>query len=66
MGRFVHIVGLAVSPILHGFYDWFASTEQISAAAMIAGFSFMLFYAYISKLNILISQYAALSSEQAT
>ncbi len=44
------IVGLVVSAVLHGFYDWL-TTMQMTLAALTAGFSFMLFYAYLSKLK---------------
>jgi RsiW-degrading membrane proteinase PrsW (M82 family)/uncharacterized Zn finger protein (UPF0148 family) len=47
------IVGLAVSAFLHGLYDWLCGT-QLTAAALVAGFSFMLFYAYNSKLLLLV------------
>lgn len=47
------LVGLAVSASLHGFYDWLCGT-QLTVAALTAGFSFMLFYAYNSKLLLLV------------
>lgn len=44
------IVGLAVSSTLHGLYDW-ASFRSTLAAASMASVSFILFYAYMSKLD---------------
>jgi protease PrsW len=48
------VVGLGVSSLLHGFYDWFCGTQP-SLAALTAGFSFMLFYSYMSKFHALTS-----------
>lgn len=45
------LVGLAVSGTLHGLYDW-ASTRSMIAATSMASVSFMLFYAYMSKLDL--------------
>ena len=45
------LVGLGVSSILHGFYDWFCHVQQV-LAALTAGFSFMFFHAYIAKLHV--------------
>jgi RsiW-degrading membrane proteinase PrsW (M82 family) len=44
------VVGLAVSAILHGAYDWFAGLQP-TASALLAGLSFVLFYGYVSKLR---------------
>jgi RsiW-degrading membrane proteinase PrsW (M82 family) len=44
------IVGLLVSSVLHGVYDWFCGI-QATGAALMAGFSFVLFYGYLSKLR---------------
>ncbi len=44
------VVGLLVSAVLHGTYDWFC-TMQPTIAAVIAGGSFVLFYGYLVKLR---------------
>jgi RsiW-degrading membrane proteinase PrsW (M82 family) len=44
------VVGLAVSSVLHGVYDWFCCV-QTTVAALLAGLSFVLFYGYLSKLR---------------
>ncbi len=43
------IVGLGLSALLHGIYDWFCGLS-LTVAALTAGVSFMLFYAYVTKL----------------
>lgn len=49
------VVGLAVSSILHGTYDWFASVQP-TVAALLAGLSFVLFSGYLSKAQALTVQ----------
>lgn len=49
------LVGLGVSSILHGLYDWLLSVND-TLAALTAGFSFMLFYAYVAKLKALVPE----------
>lgn len=49
------VVGLGVSSILHGTYDWLLSVND-TLAALTAGFSFMLFYAYVAKLKVLVPE----------
>jgi RsiW-degrading membrane proteinase PrsW (M82 family) len=44
------LVGLTVSATLHGVYNWFCGVQP-TVAALIAGFSFALFYAYLSKVD---------------
>ena len=44
------IVGILVAAVLHGAYDWFTGVQMTLAAAT-AGFSFALFYGYLSKLR---------------
>lgn len=44
------ISGLMVAAILHGVYDWLASVQP-TLAALLAGFSFALFYGYLSKMR---------------
>jgi protease PrsW len=51
------LVGLAVSAALHGVYDWFCSI-QLTLAAAIVGVTFILFYAYLTKLEALAKQTA--------
>ena len=46
------IAGLAVAATLHGVYDWLTVVQQTFAAALMAG-SFVLFYAYLLKLQAL-------------
>jgi RsiW-degrading membrane proteinase PrsW (M82 family) len=48
------LVGLGLSAFLHGVYDWFAGLQQ-TLAALTVGVSFMLFYGYMYKFNMLIS-----------
>ena len=49
------IVGLSVSALIHGMYDWFCGIEII-LGAIVVGFSFILFYAYKTKLRLLIAE----------
>lgn len=49
------VVGLGVSCTLHGAYDWLVGVN-LTLAALMAGFSFMLFYAYVSKLKALVPE----------
>ncbi len=44
------ISGLLVAAILHGLYDWLAGVQP-TIAALLAGFSFALFYGYLLKLK---------------
>jgi len=44
------LVGMALTVVLHGSYDWFLSIQP-TMAALTAGFSFVLFYAYVAKLR---------------
>jgi RsiW-degrading membrane proteinase PrsW (M82 family) len=44
------LVGLLTASVLHGLYDWLCSV-QATFAAGVAAASFMLFYAYLSKLG---------------
>lgn len=44
------LVGMAVSAVLHGVYDWFAGMQP-TVSALLAGFSFALFYGYLSKVK---------------
>ncbi len=46
------LIGLAVAATLHGSYDWLCTVQPTFAAAVVA-FSFVLFYAYLSKLRLL-------------
>ncbi len=43
-------LGLAVSSVLHGIYNWFVGVQP-TVAALLAGFSFALFYGYLSKVS---------------
>ena len=49
MGALI-IVGILVAAVLHGAYDWLTGLQMTMAAAA-AGFSFVLFYGYLSKLR---------------
>ena len=44
------VIGILVAAVLHGFYDWLAGIQP-TVAALLAGFSFALFYGYLSKLK---------------
>ncbi|MEZ4898032.1 MAG: PrsW family glutamic-type intramembrane protease [Saprospiraceae bacterium] len=44
------LTGLMVAALLHGMYDWLAGIQP-TLAALLAGFSFVLFYAYVQKLT---------------
>ena len=48
------LVGLLTASVLHGLYDWFVIVlNQGTFAALVVAASFMLFYAYLSKLRAL-------------
>ena len=62
MGALI-IVGILVAAVLHGAYDGLTGLQMTLAAAM-AGFSFVLFYGYLSKLRGMIdAKEAEMSSE---
>lgn len=44
------VLGIGVAAVLHGLYDWFAGIQP-TIGALLAGFSFALFYGYLSKLR---------------
>jgi RsiW-degrading membrane proteinase PrsW (M82 family) len=44
------VVGLLVSSVIHGFYNWFHSIQGTLSVAVCA-FAFMLFYSYLTKLD---------------
>ncbi|MGB6044628.1 MAG: PrsW family glutamic-type intramembrane protease [Pirellulales bacterium] len=44
------IVGVGTSAVLHGLYDWL-TTIQLTFATFVVVISFVLFYAYVSKLR---------------
>lgn len=44
------LIGFATASILHGVYDWLAGIQP-TMAALLAGFSFALFYGYLMKLK---------------
>jgi RsiW-degrading membrane proteinase PrsW (M82 family) len=44
------VLGFIVAAVLHGVYDWLAGLQP-TLAALVAGFSFALFYGYLSKLK---------------
>ena len=44
------VVGLLVSSVIHGFYNWFQSIQATLSVAVCA-FAFMLFYSYLTKLD---------------
>jgi|GEM_PF-1794790 len=46
--KYLFLVGLAAAAFLHGMYDWFCQLDM-TLAALTAGLSFMLFYAYVAK-----------------
>ena len=48
------LIGLFVSAILHGAYDWLTGIQMTFAALVVAG-SFVLFSAYLTKLRLLIT-----------
>ena len=48
------LIGLFVSAMLHGVYDWLTGIQMTFAALVVAG-SFVLFYAYLTKLRLLIT-----------
>jgi len=45
------VVGCAVSSVLHGVYDWLTMVQMTFAAFVVAG-SYILFYAYLTKLRM--------------
>ena len=47
------VIGLAVAAVTHGVYDWLCGVQPTFAALIVAG-SFMLFYAYLTKLRLLV------------
>ena len=49
------VVGLLVSSVIHGFYNWFHSIQGTLSAAVCA-FAFMLFYSYLTKLDQMLSK----------
>lgn len=49
------VIGLSVSAILHGLYDWLTGIQMTFAALVVVG-SFVLFYAYLTRLRILMSE----------
>ena len=49
------LVGLGVAASLHGVYNWLSGVQMTMAAAT-AGFSFALFYGYVSKLRALMQE----------
>ncbi|MEK7258019.1 MAG: PrsW family glutamic-type intramembrane protease, partial [Bacteroidota bacterium] len=49
MGALIFL-GIAAAAFLHGLYDWLAGIQP-TLAALLAGFSFALFYGYLSKLR---------------
>ncbi|MEO1991530.1 MAG: PrsW family glutamic-type intramembrane protease [Pirellulales bacterium] len=51
------LIGLVVSAFLHGAYDWLTGVQMTIATGIII-LSFMLFYAYLTKITQLISQQA--------
>ncbi len=51
-------IGLAVSAVLHGAYDWLCVVSLL-LAALTAGGSFMLFYAYVSKTRWILAERGA-------
>lgn len=44
------LIGFITAAVLHGVYDWFAGLQP-TIAALLAGFSFALFYGYLMKLK---------------
>jgi RsiW-degrading membrane proteinase PrsW (M82 family) len=48
------LVGLGVAALIHGLYDWFWGV-QMTLPALITAFGFMLFYAYLTKLRLLMA-----------
>jgi RsiW-degrading membrane proteinase PrsW (M82 family) len=49
----LYMVGIAVAAVLHGVYDWMIGIQVTFASLVVAG-SFILFYAYVSKLRRLV------------
>jgi RsiW-degrading membrane proteinase PrsW (M82 family) len=54
------ITGWVMSAILHGVYDWFCAMEP-AIAAIIAAFSFLLFFSYVQNVNVLMKENETLS-----
>ena len=46
-------VGLAVSSVLHGVYDWLTGVQTTMATAVVV-LAFVLFYSYLTKLKALL------------
>ena len=44
------VVGLTVSSVMHGFYNWFHSVQG-TLSALVCAFAFMLLYSYLTKLD---------------
>ena len=58
------LVGLLTASVLHGVYDWLLVVlSQFTFAALVVALSFMLFYAYLSKLRALTTPALTSSSE---
>lgn len=51
-------IGLAVSAVTHGFYDWCCGVQQTFGAITIGG-TFLLFYGYLSKIRLLLDSHEA-------
>ncbi len=51
-------IGLAVSAVTHGFYDWCCGVQQTFGAITI-GVTFLLFYGYLSKIRLLLDSHGA-------
>lgn len=52
------LVGLGVAALIHGLYDWFI-TVQDTLPALVTAFGFVLFYAYLTKLRLLMASTTA-------
>lgn len=57
------VVGWGVSALLHGLYDWLWGI-QITLPALTMAVSFMLFYAYLTKLRLLIASIAGSPTQE--
>jgi len=55
------IVGWLVAAIIHGLYDWFWSV-QTTFPALITAFGFVLFYAYLTKLRLVMASTGEVNS----
>lgn len=58
------LVGLGVAALIHGLYDWFWNV-QTTLPALVTAFGFMLFYAYLTKLRLLLASTTSLSESNA-